>query len=289
MTNFNGTILEPAQLDLTLNSRGLHYGDALFETMRVVGRRILFAEAHYFRLMASMRLMRMEIPMNWTPEFFQAEVNKTLKGQTDSPAFRIKILVWRDWGGRYTPTSEGVVYSIFAEPLAESHYRFNQQSYLVDLFKDHYANNGMLEQLKTNNKLLNVLAGIYAKENDYDSCLLLNHKKQVVEGISGNLFLVKDYKIKTPPLSDGCLKGVMRGVILEILAKHPDYVVTEESISPFELQKADELFLTNVITGIQPITQYRKKQFAQKVSQELTQKLNEFAGLSAHSGPTTNS
>ena len=75
----------------------------------------------------------------------------------------------------------------------------------------------------------------------------------------------------------------MRGVLLEILAKHPDYIVTEESISPFELQKADELFLTNVITGIQPITQYRKKQFAQKISEELTQKLNEFAGLSAKS------
>ena len=141
----------------------------------------------------------------------------------------------------------------------------------------------MLEQLKTNNKLINVLAGIYAKENDYDSCLLLNHNKQVVEGISGNLFLIQGYKIKTPPLSDGCLKGVMRGVLLEILAKHPDYIVTEESISPFELQKADELFLTNVITGIQPITQYRKKQFAQKISAELTKKLNEFAGLSAKS------
>ncbi len=78
-------------------------------------------------------------------------------------------------------------------------------------------------------------------------------------------------------------------MILEILANHPDYVVTEESISPFELQKADELFLTNVITGIQPITQYRKKKFVHKTSAELTQKLNEFAGLSTHSGPTANS
>ena len=283
MMNFNGTIIDQNQFSASLNNRGLHYGDALFESMKLLGRRILFAETHYFRLMASMRLVRMEIPMYWTPEFFQKEVNKTLKGQKDASAFRVKILVWRDWGGRYTPSSEGVVYSIFSEPLTQAQYTINEQQYLVDLYKDHYTNNGMLEQLKTNNKLINVLAGIYAKENDYDSCLLLNHNKQVVEGISGNLFLIQDYKIKTPPLSDGCLKGVMRGVLLEILAKHPDYIVTEESISPFELQKADELFLTNVITGIQPITQYRKKQFAQKISEELTQKLNEFAGLSAKS------
>lgn len=285
MINFNGTIREKEEIMPGLHNRGLHYGDALFETMKVVGRRILFAEAHYFRLMASMRLMRMEIPMHWTPEFFQSEINKTLKGQSGHSAHRVKILVWRDWGGRYTPYSEGVSFAIFIEPLAEVPYLSEDKEYIVDLFKDHYVNNGMLEQLKTNNKLINVLAGIYAQENDYQSCLLLNHSKQVVESISGNIFLVKDYKIKTPPLSDGCLKGIMRGVLLEILAKHPDYILSEESISPFELQKADELFLTNVITGIQPITQYRKKQYTKKVSSALTEKLNEFVGLSSNSSP----
>jgi branched-chain amino acid aminotransferase len=283
MINFNGNILTQDQMSPDLYNRGLHYGDALFETMKVVGRRILFAEAHYMRLMASMRLMRMEIPMHWTPEFFQSEVNKTLKGQSGATAFRVKILVWRDWGGRYRPTSEGVLYSIFTEPLTDSLYTLNENNYVVDLYKDHYVNTGMLQQLKTNNKLIHVLAGVYAQENDYQSCLLLNHNKQVVEGISGNLFLVDKYKIKTPPLADGCLKGVMRGVLMEILAKHPDYVLTEESISPFELQKADELFFTNVISGIQPISQYRKKHYTRKISSELTQKLNDHAGLSAKS------
>ncbi len=283
MINFNGTLLESDQITPDLHNRGLHYGDALFETMKVIGRRILFAEAHYFRLMASMRLMRMEIPMHWTPEFFQSEISKTLKGRDSNHAYRVKLIVWRDWGGRYTPTSDGVSFSVFVETLPAIDYHLNQQKFTVDLYKDHFVNSGMLEQLKTNNKLINVLAGIYADENDYDSCLLLNHSKQVVEGLSGNLFLVKDYKIKTPPLQDGCLKGIMRGVILEILAKHPDYVLSQESISPFELQKADELFLTNVINGIQPISQYRKKQFDRKVCEELTVKLNEYAAIKPNS------
>lgn len=283
MINFNGTLLESDQITPDLHNRGLHYGDALFETMKVIGRRILFAEAHYFRLMASMRLMRMEIPMHWTPEFFQSEISKTLKGRDSNHAYRVKLIVWRDWGGRYTPTSDGVSFSVFVETLPAIDYHLNQQKFTVDLYKDHFVNSGMLEQLKTNNKLINVLAGIYADENDYDSCLLLNHSKQVVEGLSGNLFLVKDYKIKTPSLQDGCLKGIMRGVILEILAKHPDYVLSQESISPFELQKADELFLTNVINGIQPISQYRKKQFDRKVCEELTVKLNEYAAIKPNS------
>jgi branched-chain amino acid aminotransferase len=221
--------------------------------------------------------------MHWTPEFFQSEISKTLKGRDLNHAYRVKLLVWRDWGGRYTPTSDAVSFSIFVETLPAIDYHLNQQKFTVDLYKDHFVNSGMLEQLKTNNKLINVLAGIYANENDYDSCLLLNHSKQVVEGLSGNLFLVKDYKIKTSPLQDGCLKGIMRGVILEILAKHPDYVLSQESISPFELQKADELFLTNVINGIQPISQYRKKQFDRKVCEELTVKLNEYAAIKPNS------
>jgi len=50
--------------------------------------------------------------------------------------------------------------------------------------------------------------------------------------------------------------------------------VVERSISPFELQKADELFITSVIQGIQPITKYRKKEFSTRLSEELIQKLN---------------
>ncbi len=276
MINFNGEIKDQSEINKGLFNRGLHYGDALFETLKVVGRRVLFAEAHYFRLMASMRLIRMEIPMYWTPEFFQKEINKILIRQDLSAAYRIKILVWRDWGGLYTPTAEKVSFAIFMSHLEHSEYRLNKSPFVVDLFKDHYVNNGQLEQLKSNNKLTHILAGIYARENDYDSCLLLNHEKKVVEGISGNLFMIKDYKIKTPPLADGCLKGIMRGTILEILSKHPDYIVIEDSISPFELQKADEIFLTNVINGIQPISQYRKKKFNDDHAANLCYELNEY-------------
>ena len=108
---------------------------------------------------------------------------------------------------------------------------------------------------------------------------MLNEKKQVVEALNGNLFLVKDYKIKTPPLSDGCLNGIARKQLLLILAQLPDYVVEETSISPFELQKADELFVTNTIAGIQPITKYRKKEYGHTVAKELLAKLNTKARL----------
>ena len=107
-----------------------------------------------------------------------------------------------------------------------------------------------------------------------DNCLLINTNKSVVEALNGNLFLVKGTTIKTPPLSDGCLKGILRKQIMEIIKLLPDYTLEETSISPFELQKADELFTTNVIKGIQSITKYRKKEFKNDVAKMLLQKLN---------------
>ena len=120
---------------------------------------------------------------------------------------------------------------------------------------------------------------IYADENGLDNCLLLNDAKNVIEAIQGNLFMVKGSKLITPPVSEGCLNGVMRKQILELAKKVSGLEVIEDVISPFELQKADELFITNVIKGLQPITKYRKKEFAVNYSKILLEKLNEKESL----------
>ena len=281
MINSNGELLSKQQAKLSVFNRGLAYGDALFETIKTLNGKILFWEDHYFRLMASMRILRMEIPMSFTPEFLEAQILELLKHQdSSSNSFRIKFTVFRKEGGFYTPQTNDVAYFITAEPLESDLYLLNSSEYKVELFKDFYVAPGLLSTLKTNNKVLNVLGSVYAKENQYNNCLLLNTNKNIVEALNGNLFLVKGNVIKTPPLEDGCLKGIMRKQIIEILKKIPDYDYEEASISPFELQKADELFVTNVIQGLQPITAFRKKTFTTTVSQSILAKLNMSVRLS---------
>lgn len=275
MVNFNGTLHETSSNLLALENRGYTYGDALFETLKVVHGKIVFWEDHYFRLMASMRILRMEIPMTFTMEFLESEILKTLEANHLLKATaRVRINVNRVEGGKYTPTSNDIDYSMVAERLASAFYSLNQERYLVELFKDFYVAPGLLSTLKTNNKSINVLGSIYAKENGFDNCFLLNTEKTVVEALNGNVFLVKDQTIKTPPLTEGCLKGIMRKQIIELVKKLEGYTLVEAPISPFELQKADELFITNCIVGIQPITNYRKKEFTVKVSNLLIEKLN---------------
>jgi len=274
MINFNGTLVQTTDV-ISFNNRGFNYGDAVFETIKVSHSKILFLEDHYFRLMASMRIMRMEIPMNFTMSFFKQEILSLLEAkQLTKESVRVKFIVNRGQGGFYLPKSDSVDYLVSAEKLSQEFYAINNSAYEVDLFKDFYISPSLLSTLKTNNKSLNIVASVYAHENDLENCLLLNTNKNVVEATNGNLFLVKGKLIKTPPLSDGCLKGIIRKQLIEIIKKIPEYTFEEASISPFELQKSDELFITNVISGIQPITKYRKKQYGVEVASTLLDKLN---------------
>jgi branched-chain amino acid aminotransferase len=145
----------------------------------------------------------------------------------------------------------------------------------VDLYKDFYISKQLLSTLKTTNKVLHVTASIYANENDLDNCILLNESKNVVEVLQGNIFMLQGTKLITPPISEGCCNGILRKQLIALAIKIEGLEVVEEIISPFDLQKADELFYTNVIKGIQSITKYRKKEFKTDLVSSLVEKLNE--------------
>lgn len=271
----NGTVVNRKDLNIKLSNRGLQYGDAVFETMRGHASTIFFWEDHYFRLMASMRILRMPIPMHFTPDYLQEKMMEIIEeNDLQNTPFSIKLMVWRDAEGKYTPHNAKVGFFITIDTLDTPLHVYHEQEYEVNLFRDHYVQTGLLSNLKTNNRLVNILGSIYANENEYANCLLLNNEKQVVEALNANLFLVSGYKIRTPKLESGCLNGMMRKQIINLIGEWPDYILEEEAISPFELQKADEMFLTNSLIGVQPISKYRKKIYDTKVSKQLHERLN---------------
>ncbi len=274
MINFNGTLVSQDTNILTQN-RAFLYGDGVFETVKVINNKILFLEDHYFRLMSSMRVIRMEIPMNFTMEYLEEQILVLVNKNGLSASSRARITVYRNDGGYYLPQNNTVSFLIHAAALQSTLYSIEKMNYEVDLYKDFYVTKQLLSSIKTTNKIINITGSIFANENGLDNCLLLNDSKNVVEALQGNLFMVLGNKLITPPVSEGCLNGVMRKQILSLAKKMGNLEVVEAAISPFDLQKADELFITNVIKGIQPITQYRKKGFVSKVSVQLLQQLNE--------------
>lgn len=274
MINFNGTIVSQDDNILTQN-RAFLYGDGVFETVKIINNKILFLEDHYFRLMSSMRVVRMEIPMNFTMEYLEEQILSVVATNRCSDSARARITVYRNDGGYYLPQNNTISFLIHSQPLENTLYEIEKKNYEVDLYKDFYITKQLLSSIKTTNKIINITGSIFADENGLDNCLLLNDSKNVVEALQGNLFMLVGNKLITPPVSEGCLNGVMRKQILNLAKKIENLDVEETVISPFELQKADELFVTNVIKGIQPITQYRKKSFETNTALQLLEKLNE--------------
>jgi branched-chain amino acid aminotransferase len=278
MINFNGTLLE-TNTNLLEQNRGFLYGDGVFETLKVVDGTILFFEDHYFRLMAAMRIVRMEIPMSFTLEFLEEQVLALAKNNHCENSARVRITVYRNDGGFYLPTNNTVSFLIQTSELMQSAYTIDENGYEVDLYKDFYVTKQLLSTLKTTNKMIHITGSIYANENDLNNCILLNDSKNVVEALQGNLFMRMGNTLITPPLSEGCLNGIMRKQILSLAKKETDLEVVEQVISPFDLQKADELFVTNVIKGIQPITKYRKKEFTIETAKQLNEILKQHLGM----------
>ena len=273
MVNFNGNIQENSSI-LIENNRGFLFGDSIFETIKVLNNKVLFLEDHYFRLMASMRICRMEIPMNFTMDYFESQILNLIQSLKNSNSFRVRFTVYRDSEGFYLPKSRNVQFIVTTTPLNSELYSFQKEIYEVELYKDSYVPKQLLSTLKTNNKMLQITGSIFADENGYDNCLVLNDEKNVIEALQSNIFMKTGNVVSTPPVSDGCLNGIMRKQILEILKKMEGIEVKETSISPFDLQKADELFLTNVVSGIQPITKYRKKEYTTEFASEVLKRLN---------------
>lgn len=274
MINLNGDSI--VQENVLTQNRAFLYGDAVFETVKIVKGKILFLEDHYFRLMASMRILRMEIPMDFTMEFFEDQVLSTASNNGFEQSARARITVYRNDGGYYLPTTNTISYLIHTSPLENQFFVFENKECEVDLYKDFYISKQLISSLKTTNKVIHVTASIYADENGYNNCIMLNDSKNVVEVLQGNLFMLQGNKLITPPISEGCINGIMRKQVLALAKKIEGLEVVEDVISPFELQKADELFYTNVIKGIQSITKYRKKEYTNEIAKELVEQLNAF-------------
>ena len=271
MINFNGIITD--QSDQLINNRAFLYGDSVFETLRIIDNKIVFWEDHYFRLMSSMRIIRLDIPDNYTPDFLQKNILKLHKMVSKNGHSRIRINVFRFSEGKYTPDNNKSSFMISCNEISSPEFKINNGKYVVDLYKDYYLDNQLISSIKTNNKIINVVASIYAKENGLNNCVLLNKDKMVAEFINSNIFIIKNDQIFTPTIKSGCLNGVLRKNLINILKKS-SYSISERDISTFDLTQSDEVFGTNVTQGLFCVTNYRKKIYSNNQSQEIIKLLN---------------
>jgi branched-chain amino acid aminotransferase len=276
---YNGYYHKAEEPVLPHDNRGFLYGDALFETMRANGKVIHFFNDHISRLYHSMKTLGMDVPEKIRTAAINEDIVKLLNKNRHLKGARIRLTVFRNSGGKYTPQTNEVSYLISSEKLPSDIYQLNDEGLVIDIFQQYKKPLNLLSNLKTTNDLIYILAGLFKKEQRLNECILLNENNELVEAISSNLFLVKENILKTPPLKSGCLNGIMRKQILELAEDVGLKISMEQKITPQELLESDEIFLTNAVHGIQWVKGFRNIRYYKSTAKKLIQRLNEITQI----------
>jgi branched-subunit amino acid aminotransferase/4-amino-4-deoxychorismate lyase len=279
--NYNGHLISIYEPVVSFANRAFRYGDALFETIRVINRKAMFIGDHMRRIKVGMTILRMNVPPDFNSDNISRLIDELIDHNNLHNDVRVRLTIFRNEGGFYTPKNNDISFLIETEDLHEKGgYRINENGYNIEVFHDIKKHKNKLSNLKSGNALLYVLAGIYKRDIKMDDCLIVNEDGNVCETISSNVFIVKNGALYTPALSEGCVDGVMRRQIIN-LAQQNRILCYEIPLLFNTLMNADEIFLTNAVKGIRWVGTYKTKNYGNKMASYFTEKLNELIAATA--------
>ncbi|PIV58475.1 MAG: 4-amino-4-deoxychorismate lyase [Bacteroidetes bacterium CG02_land_8_20_14_3_00_31_25] len=276
---YNGEFIPADKPIFYGTNRAFRYGDGLFETMRAMGTSTPFLNRHIERLKNSASILQFEIPENYTVLFFQKQITRLLNANKYFNGSKIRLSVFRKDGGNYLPHSNKIDYYIEATPLETNNFSLNAKGLIIVLFNEWKKPVNELSGLKTSNSLLYVKAASYAQSLKIDDCLLLNQFGNIIESSSSNLFVFTNNNLLTPSLTDGCLNGVMRQIIIQLALKEKITVYDDACINENDILNADEVFLTNAINGIRWVVAFKNRRYFCKIAKRLSAALENLSTL----------
>lgn len=270
---FNDQFYESDAPILQAQNRGFKFGDGLFESMRMCNGKLKFPELHADRLHAGMKALKMDGYTLLDDYFLKQKAAELVKKNKINGNARLRLTIYRNGEGLYTPQSNKVGYLLEASVLPNAEYELNAKGLIIDVYDEIPKPINKLANYKTTNAMLYVMAGLYQKRYSLDEALLLNQNGFLCESTSSNVFVVYQGQIYTPALSEGCVAGVMRNVVMK-LAKQHQLPLIEAQINPQILNEAEEVFVTNAVSGIRWVMGYGRKRYFNEVAKALSAKLN---------------
>lgn len=271
--NINGKVKTSKEASIFAGNRGHLYGDGIFESIRVVKGKAVNVEAHIHRMFDGALALKMELPNHFSVDYFSEKINEIIALSNIDKGGRIRISLDRKSGGTYMPLSNEAEYLIEIYPLDSNCFSLNEKGLSIDLYTEMRKQKTKLGNYKTKNALIYVMSSIAAKEKNLDELLITNPKGGILESSSSNLFVVSNGVLYTPGLEEGPVGGVMRMSIINLALKN-GIKVYECSILPQNLLAADEVFLTNAISGVKWIKSYRGKNYGSEMANRMISILN---------------
>jgi len=270
----NGKLTDESALPNPVQNRGFRFADGFFETIRIAHGKAQHLQLHFNRITNSLQAHRINKPVDFDLNSFSHAIDTLTQANALNQGGRIRASFIRDGGGRYTPESNDLMWVAECESMDQNEFCINEKGIAVDLFSDMRKPASPLANFKNIAASLYVQASIWAESKGLDDALVSNEQFHVIESSRSNIFLVSNGVLYTSGLDSGPVGGVMRAAIINIALAN-QYKVYECNLTPQELLRADELFLSNAIIGIQWVSSYRTKRYYNQTSKDLVQLINE--------------
>ena len=272
---YNGQRTDPSSIPNGYNSRAFLYADGFFESMLIVNNTIPLFDLHYGRISASLSAYKITAKENMESSVLQEHILSLANSSGLSNSARIRLTIFRSnkGGGKFTPSSNEADWIAHIERNETEGFQLNEKGITISIFEDLKKSPCRFSMFKNIHSQIYIQAAIYAQEKNIGDVLILNSNDKIIEATSSNIFLVSGGDLYTPKLSSGPVGGVMRAAIIN-LAIGLDIKVFECNLTPQELLKADEVFLTNAVQGIKWVSSYRTKRYFNKTANKLLDALN---------------
>lgn len=254
--------------EIQVRNRAFLMGDAVKVSFFIRNAELIMDEECYFFLMASMRKMRMNIPLSYTLEFFQSLFRKDVIETKGISNGIINFQVFRN-SDAATLSKSSVSY-FYEVTEMEDFLAIHSRQLELDLIKEINVNNNLLSNIRVHSPE-NIYGGIYAQENDLDDVILLNPNKRIARATSGNLLFLEGSVIKVPKQSEGAYISPLLENFVTFLHKNSLADIQEHEIIAFESQKAEEIMLVSDEKGLFSVGKIRNKTFGNTRFPELTQ------------------
>ncbi len=243
--NYNGQLMAVGDISIPSGSHMLRYGFGLFETMLVRDGVIVRAAYHWERLFAGMRQLQFGAHP-FTPQQLTAEVLRCAQRNGMERFARVRLQVYAGTGGFPEGIGQSPGFFIACQAPDPHILTWHEPGLVMGIAEGLYKSNDTLANLKTTGMIRYIMAAQQARHHNWDDAFVLNTQGHIIESTIANVFWIKDGAVYTPPLSEGCIAGVMRRSIMDT----PGITVTEQPLTRSLLHTADEVFLTNAIRGV---------------------------------------
>ncbi len=257
----DGRIIPLGEAAVPVTDHGLLYGDGVFEGIRFYNARPFLLKEHLRRLRDSARAIALDLP--WE-EAELASIVEALIAAHGQPSGYLRLIVTRGSGAMgidpaRCPAPRLIVIATALEIVpAEKRARGIR---LVTASVRRLGADGLDPRIKSLNYLNPILARIEATAAGADEALLLNARGRVAEASTENLFIARQGRLLTPPVSEGALDGITRALILQ-LAEELGIEVAEVPLAPYDLHTADEAFLTGTGAELIPVREIDGRRLA---------------------------